>query len=52
MKDPDPIGDTVEDVVEETVSSASPLEDTKDDGGTDEAGRDGHAAVDDENFTA
>lgn len=48
MTDPKTAGEEFEDVVENVVSSASPLEDEKDEGGTDEPSRDGEAALDDD----
>ncbi len=48
MNDRKNIGEEVEDVVENIVSGASPLEDEKDEGGTDVADRDGEAALDDD----
>lgn len=53
MNDPRAAGEEFEDVVEDMVSSASPLEADNEAGGTDEAGRDGDAALgDDEAFNA
>ena len=52
MSDPKPAGEEFEDVVEDAVSSASPLEPDKHDGGTDEASRRGSRALgDDDGFT-
>lgn len=51
MNDRKHIGEEVEDVVENIVSGASPLEDEKDEGGTDVADRDGDAALDDDDAT-
>lgn len=49
----DPIGEQVEDVVEQIVSDASPSESTETDGGTENADRDGHEAIDDDDsYTA
>ncbi len=53
MNDPKPAGEEFEDVMEDMISSASPLEDDTTEGGTDHAGRDGEAALgDDEAFSA
>ena len=53
MSDPtEPTGEKVEDVVEDIVSDISPSEGDKDDGGTEEAGRTGDRAIDDETFSA
>ncbi len=53
MNDPKTAGEEFEDVMENIVSSASPLEDEQEQGGTDEASRDGDEAVSgDDAFTA
>ncbi|MGB3736596.1 MAG: hypothetical protein WA964_16670 [Ilumatobacter sp.] len=53
MSDPKPAGEDVEDMVEDVISTTSPLEDEDTDGGSDEAGRRGDAALgDDEAFNA
>ena len=53
MNDPKPAGERFEDVVEDVISSASPLEDETTEGGSDEASRDGAEALgDDEAFNA
>lgn len=53
MSDPKPAGEEFEDVVENAISDASPLEDEKDHGGRDEASRDGEEALgDDDAFNA
>lgn len=54
MTDPTkPTGERVEDVVEGIVTEASPSEEPTTDGGTDDAGRRGDDALDDDaTFTA
>lgn len=53
MNDPKKAGEEIEDVVENIISKASPLEEEKDEGGTDIADRDGEDALDDDaTFTA
>jgi len=53
MNAPEPSGEHVEDVVEDIVSSASPFENEKEDGGAESADRDGHEALgDDAQFSA
>ena len=48
MSDPKPAGEEFEDVVENAISDASPLEDEKEHGGTDAASRDGERALGDD----
>ncbi|NND75574.1 MAG: hypothetical protein HKN44_11270 [Ilumatobacter sp.] len=49
MNDPTkPAGERVEDIVEGIVTEASPYEESTTEGGTDEAGRDGEDALDDD----
>ena len=52
MSDRKNAGEEFEDVMENMVSSASPLEDEKEEGGTNRAGRDGEAALGDDAFSA
>lgn len=53
MTDPKPAGESFEDVVEDTISSASPLEEEREDGGSEQADRGGAAALgDDDAFSA
>ena len=48
MNDPKTAGEEFENVMENIVSSASPLEEDKDEGGTDKADRRGDEAVGDD----